>query len=160
MIFIYLFNSFGARDNFFPSPRYLRKSYWVYYVRLGLNYFSPEYVLLKSWCVHAHGFLCYQILFSDENHFFQYMFFVYIDLKYFFQNMTNELLPKILPCILEGLKDDDDDVRAVAATALVPVCNELVKLLPNEVCFVFEYFDYCCLYFFSFSYRWHLKKTC
>ncbi|XP_036356640.1 TATA-binding protein-associated factor 172 [Octopus sinensis] len=49
------------------------------------------------------------------------------------KNMTNELLPKILPCILEGLKDDDDDVRAVAATALVPVCNELVKLLPNEV---------------------------
>ncbi|GAB1607432.1 TATA-binding protein-associated factor 172-like [Argonauta hians] len=49
------------------------------------------------------------------------------------KNMTTELLPKILPCILEGLKDVDDDVRAVAATALVPVCNELVSLLPDQV---------------------------
>lgn len=49
------------------------------------------------------------------------------------KNMTEELLPNVLPSIFDGLQDIDDDVRAVAATALVPVCDELVKLQPTEI---------------------------
>lgn len=49
------------------------------------------------------------------------------------KNMTDELLPHVLPSIFDGLQDIDDDVRAVAATALVPVCDELVKLQPAEI---------------------------
>ena len=51
--------------------------------------------------------------------------------------MTDELLPNVLPSIFDGLQDIDDDVRAVAATALVPVCDELVKLQPAEVSIIF-----------------------
>ena len=45
--------------------------------------------------------------------------------------MTEDLLPVILPSIKKGLQDDD--VRAVAAATLVPVAQELVQSMPNEV---------------------------
>lgn len=43
------------------------------------------------------------------------------------------LLPRVLPAITDGLQDLDDDVRAVAAAALIPVVRGLVQLLPNKV---------------------------
>lgn len=43
------------------------------------------------------------------------------------------LLPRVLPAITEGLQDLDDDVRAVAAAALIPVVDGLVQLLPLKV---------------------------
>ena len=39
----------------------------------------------------------------------------------------------MLPAITVGLQDLDDDVRAVAAAALIPVVEGLVQLLPNKV---------------------------
>lgn len=39
----------------------------------------------------------------------------------------------MLPAITLGLQDLDDDVRAVAASALIPVVEGLVQLLPNKV---------------------------
>ena len=48
--------------------------------------------------------------------------------------MTNELLPKVLPFIYQGLRDVDDDVRGVAASALIPVADNLVETLPDQVC--------------------------
>ena len=47
--------------------------------------------------------------------------------------MTVELLPHILPWILRGLQDGDDDVRAVAAAALLPVTDVLTSHFPQEV---------------------------
>uniref|UniRef100_A0A4W3KDG6 B-TFIID TATA-box binding protein associated factor 1 n=1 Tax=Callorhinchus milii TaxID=7868 RepID=A0A4W3KDG6_CALMI len=44
------------------------------------------------------------------------------------QDLIETLLPKVLPAIIEGLQDLDDDVRAVAAAALVPVVESLVDL--------------------------------
>ncbi|KAL4240937.1 btaf1 RNA polymerase II [Mactra antiquata] len=49
------------------------------------------------------------------------------------KDMTPDLLPKVLPYILQGLQDVDDDVRAVAAGALVPVADNLVFVLPDQV---------------------------
>ena len=39
----------------------------------------------------------------------------------------------MLDPIVTALKDDDDDVRAVAASALLPVAESLVMLAPNRV---------------------------
>lgn len=50
-----------------------------------------------------------------------------------FQDLISVLLPRVLPAITEGLQDLDDDVRAVAAAALIPVVEGLVQLLPNKV---------------------------
>lgn len=47
--------------------------------------------------------------------------------------MTDSLLPSVLPFVYNGLQDVDDDVRAVAASALVPVANNVVKVLPHQV---------------------------
>ena len=47
--------------------------------------------------------------------------------------MTGELLPSVLPFLCAGLQDVDDDVRAVAASALVPVTETLVMSLPDKV---------------------------
>jgi len=47
--------------------------------------------------------------------------------------MTDGLLPSVLPFVYNGLQDVDDDVRAVAASALVPVANNVVKILPDQV---------------------------
>uniref|UniRef100_A0A6Q2Y175 BTAF1 RNA polymerase II, B-TFIID transcription factor-associated n=1 Tax=Esox lucius TaxID=8010 RepID=A0A6Q2Y175_ESOLU len=52
------------------------------------------------------------------------------------QDLISALLPRVLPAITEGLQDLDDDVRAVAAAALIPVVDGLVQLLPNEVPFI------------------------
>ena len=39
----------------------------------------------------------------------------------------------MLDPIVTALKDDDDDVRAVAASALLPVAESLVMFAPNHV---------------------------
>ena len=52
--------------------------------------------------------------------------------------MTGDLLPKVLPFIYQGLQDTDDDNRAVAASALIPVADNLVQILPTEVYFSFS----------------------
>lgn len=66
------------------------------------------------------------------------------------------LLPRVLPAITIGLQDLDDDVRAVAASALIPVVEGLVQLLPSKVrkspliktgCVLTEY-RHCTLYIY------------
>ncbi|XP_077678748.1 TATA-binding protein-associated factor 172 isoform X3 [Eretmochelys imbricata] len=52
------------------------------------------------------------------------------------QDTINTLLPKVLPAIIEGLQDLDDDVRAVAAASLVPVVESLVHLQSQKVPFI------------------------
>ncbi|XP_017290585.1 TATA-binding protein-associated factor 172 isoform X3 [Kryptolebias marmoratus] len=52
------------------------------------------------------------------------------------QDLISVLLPRVLPAITEGLQDLDDDVRAVAASALIPVVEGLVQLLPDKVPFI------------------------
>uniref|UniRef100_A0A3P8QCQ2 BTAF1 RNA polymerase II, B-TFIID transcription factor-associated n=1 Tax=Astatotilapia calliptera TaxID=8154 RepID=A0A3P8QCQ2_ASTCA len=52
------------------------------------------------------------------------------------QDLIAVLLPRVLPAITDGLQDLDDDVRAVAAAALIPVVRGLVQLLPNKVPFI------------------------
>lgn len=49
------------------------------------------------------------------------------------QDLISTLLPRVLPAVTEGLQDLDDDVRAVAASALIPVVDGLVQLLPSKV---------------------------
>lgn len=49
------------------------------------------------------------------------------------QDLIAALLPLVLPAVTEGLQDLDDDVRAVAASALIPVVEGMVQLLPKEV---------------------------
>lgn len=48
--------------------------------------------------------------------------------------MTAQILPDVLPAIFLGLQDPDDDVRAVAAAALIPVSDHLATLMPDKVC--------------------------
>lgn len=57
--------------------------------------------------------------------------------------MIDTLLPKVLPAIIEGLQDLDDDVRAVAAASLVPVVESLVHLQSQKVTELFsiDFFD-------------------
>ncbi|KAG7999319.1 hypothetical protein GBF38_000061, partial [Nibea albiflora] len=52
------------------------------------------------------------------------------------QDLISVLLPRVLPAITIGLQDLDDDVRAVAASSLIPVVEGLVQLLPNKVPFI------------------------
>jgi len=52
--------------------------------------------------------------------------------------MIDTLLPKVLPAIVEGLQDLDDDVRAVAAASLVPVVESLVHLQSQKVTELFS----------------------
>ncbi|KAM8924786.1 TATA-binding protein-associated factor 172 [Pelodytes ibericus] len=52
------------------------------------------------------------------------------------QDLIKALLPKVLPAIIEGLQDLDDDVRAVAAASLVPVVDSLVKVQFKQVPFI------------------------
>ncbi|XP_030628139.1 TATA-binding protein-associated factor 172 [Chanos chanos] len=52
------------------------------------------------------------------------------------QDLISVLLPRVLPAITEGLQDLDDDVRAVAAAALIPVVEGLVQLQPEKVPFI------------------------
>ncbi|XP_050390117.1 TATA-binding protein-associated factor 172 [Patella vulgata] len=48
------------------------------------------------------------------------------------QDLTDALLPIVLPAVFRGLQDPDDDVRAVAAAALIPVSDKLVLLMPQQ----------------------------
>ena len=43
------------------------------------------------------------------------------------------LLPEVTTHILCGLRDSSDDVRAVAADALLPVTEQLAAVLPHYV---------------------------
>ncbi|KAM9345373.1 TATA-binding protein-associated factor 172 [Symphorus nematophorus] len=52
------------------------------------------------------------------------------------QDLISVLLPRVLPAVTIGLQDLDDDVRAVAASALIPVVEGLVQLLPTKVPFI------------------------
>ncbi|KAI4812254.1 hypothetical protein KUCAC02_023656, partial [Chaenocephalus aceratus] len=52
------------------------------------------------------------------------------------KDLISVLLPRVLAAITEGLQDLDDDVRAVAASSLIPVVEGLVQQLPNEVPFI------------------------
>ncbi|XP_059214862.1 TATA-binding protein-associated factor 172 isoform X2 [Centropristis striata] len=52
------------------------------------------------------------------------------------QDLISVLLPRVLPAITVGLQDLDDDVRAVAAAALIPVVDGLVQLLPTKVPYI------------------------
>ena len=47
--------------------------------------------------------------------------------------MTKDLLPTVIQDIFQGLQDEDDDVRAVAASALVPIADDFVTILPQQV---------------------------
>ena len=49
------------------------------------------------------------------------------------QDLCATLLPLLFPSILRGLQDVDDDVRAVAASSLLPVADQLVAVLPSQV---------------------------
>lgn len=48
----------------------------------------------------------------------------------------------MLDPIVTALKDDDDDVRAVAASALLPVAESLVTFAPSRVSMVVEFMAY------------------
>lgn len=61
--------------------------------------------------------------------------------------MINTLLPKVLPAIIEGLQDLDDDVRAVAAASLVPVVESLVQLQSQKVTEMFSISSDCKVHF-------------
>ena len=42
-------------------------------------------------------------------------------------------LPMVMPAILNGLEDQYDDVKAIAAASLLPVAKQLPTLLPEKV---------------------------
>lgn len=48
-------------------------------------------------------------------------------------DLTPQLLPIVFDSIFLALKDDEDDVSAVAAAALVPVKESLVETLPDKI---------------------------
>ena len=48
-------------------------------------------------------------------------------------DLFGSYLPHLWPSIIQGLKDVDDDVRSVAATALVPVADQLHIIMASEV---------------------------
>ncbi|KAK9464205.1 uncharacterized protein V1516DRAFT_706060 [Lipomyces oligophaga] len=43
------------------------------------------------------------------------------------------LLDKVIECVLHGLDEQDDDVRAVSAATLIPIAQEFVSLRPKSV---------------------------
>lgn len=49
------------------------------------------------------------------------------------QDLSAELLGRTIEPILEGLQDQDDDVRAAAGEALIPVAQAVVDLMPDNV---------------------------
>ena len=49
------------------------------------------------------------------------------------QDLCATLLPLLSPSILRGLQDVDDDVRAVAASSLLPVADQLMTIMPEQV---------------------------
>lgn len=48
-------------------------------------------------------------------------------------DLSESLLPVVGDSILKGLQDTDDDVKAVAAGALLPVANKLHKILEDKI---------------------------
>ena len=50
------------------------------------------------------------------------------------QDLSNVFLPLLSSAILRGLQDVDDDVRAVAASSLLPVANQLHLIIPEQAC--------------------------
>ena len=50
-----------------------------------------------------------------------------------FQDLSAVFLPVLSSAILRGLQDVDDDVRAVAASALLPVAHQLHLIIPYQV---------------------------
>ena len=44
------------------------------------------------------------------------------------KDMTNQLLPLVLSPLIGGLEDSDDDVRAVSATAMLPVVDQMLDM--------------------------------
>lgn len=48
-------------------------------------------------------------------------------------DLIERLLPEVFEPVFSGLKDSVDDVSAVAAAALVPVKDELMRLMPHKV---------------------------
>jgi len=60
---------------------------------------------------------------------------VYVQLLLnFYQEVVHEVLPSAWPVIAKSISDHVDDVKAVAATSLLPITHLLPDLLPNEVC--------------------------
>lgn len=49
------------------------------------------------------------------------------------RDMIEKLLPEVFEPVFNGLKDPEDDVSAVAAAALVPVKDDLMRLMPEKV---------------------------
>ncbi len=49
------------------------------------------------------------------------------------KDMPAELLGAAIEPILEGLQDEDDDVRAAAGEALIPVAQAVVDIMPSKV---------------------------
>ncbi|XP_064478043.1 TATA-binding protein-associated factor 172-like [Ornithodoros turicata] len=49
------------------------------------------------------------------------------------KDLTSNLIPVVFEPVFGGLQDHNDDVSAVAAAALVPVTDDLVRIMPNEV---------------------------
>lgn len=49
------------------------------------------------------------------------------------KDLTSVLIPAVFEPVFQGLQDQNDDVSAVAAAALVPVTEDLVKTLPHQV---------------------------
>ena len=48
-------------------------------------------------------------------------------------DMVGDLLPKVLPVIITGLEDKDDDVRAVASETLLPVAKETAEITFDQM---------------------------
>ena len=44
------------------------------------------------------------------------------------KDMTDQLLPVVLSPLIRGLEDSDDDVRAVSATAMLPVVDQMLHM--------------------------------
>ena len=44
-----------------------------------------------------------------------------------------ELIPLLVPPVFQSLQDKDDDVRAVAAAALLPITDSLITDLREQV---------------------------
>ena len=49
------------------------------------------------------------------------------------QSESPKYLKIVLPALYDCLKDRDDDVRAVSASAMLPVTDIIVNMEPNQV---------------------------
>lgn len=49
-------------------------------------------------------------------------------------NTSNNLTPAF-SAIIDGLKDSNDDIRAVASSSLIPISDKLVEILPDSIIF-------------------------